>query len=222
MATVQDAGTWDVLETAAVGFAGDLDPQTPRVRIVYRHVGTRWVPWVLEAQSAGLRSVGVVGYGLYTLRPLQGPRETRFGTAPGTHVGRYGGRVLGVFDDIGEAKSRAQIEAWAREGRDSLLAMRVRPGEGISVVDGANGPPPLMHRINDSRGIAGRQNNVRFTQEGAVKATRRVPAANLNAATLDGIAASELFVNYERGATGFWRIHGNTQALTNAFARLGV
>ena len=208
MATVQDENTWDVVETTAVGFVSDLDARTPRVRIVFRHVGGHWVPWVLEAQSAGLRSVGVVGYGLYTLRPLQGARQTRFGTVPGSQIGRYGGRVLGTFHDLDSVIARQKIEAWAREGRDSMLAMRVRPGEGVSVVDGADGPPPLVYRINDSRGIQGRKNNVRFTPEtGTAVATRGVPAADLTSTSLDAIARSELFVNYEAGSPGFWRIH---------------
>ena len=207
MTTVQDAGTWDVVETTAVGFASDLDARTPRVRIVFRHVGGQWVPWVLEAQSAGLRSVGVVGYGLYTLRPLQGARQTRFGTVPGSNIGRYGGSVLGTFDDLDSVEARRQIEAWAREGRDSMLAMRVRPGEGVSIVDGADGPPPLVYRINDARGIQGRSNNVRFTETGVAVATRRVPAADLTSTSLGAIATSELFVNYEAGSPGFWRIH---------------
>ena len=207
MAVVQDAGTWDVLETEAVGFTTDLHPSKRRVRIVYRRVGGQWIPWVMEAQSAGLKSIGVNEYGLYTLRTLQGPKQTQLGTAPGSTIGRYGGRMLGVFDDIGSDAARSQIEAWAREGRDSLLAMRVRLGEGMSIVDGHDGPPPLIYRINDARGIAARSNNVRFTETGVAVATRRVPAADLNAPTLDAIAESELFVNYERGAAGFWKIH---------------
>ena len=44
MAVVQDAGTWDVLETEAVGFTTDLHPSKRRVRIVYRRVGEQWIP----------------------------------------------------------------------------------------------------------------------------------------------------------------------------------
>ena len=212
---VHDSGDWAVLETGAVGFAADLDPRFPRVRIVYKRVSCAWQPWVLEAQSVGLRSIGVTGLGLYALRPFRGSRPTVLGNAPGDRIGRYGGVVLGTFADIDSAAPRAQIEAWAREGRSSMLVMRVQPGEGWSVVDGANGPSPLLHRINDARGIAGRSNNVRFNENGYALTTRNLPAADLQAATLAAIAPSELFVSYEAGAPGYWRIHRTLGQNTN-------
>lgn len=202
---VGDDDEWDAVETRAVGFAADL--QGASVTVLFRRVHGEWHAELLVAPSAALREVGARGLGLYTLRPLQGRRQTRMAWTSGSRIGRYGGAILGTFEDIAAPQARAQIESWARAGRDSLLAMRVNTGEGISIVDGAAAPQlPYLHRINDAQGLR-RSNNVRFAENGVAFATRAVPAANLQSATLAGIAASELFVSYDAGAQGFWRIH---------------
>lgn len=85
-----------------------------------------------------------------------------------------------------------------------MLAMRVNPGEGWSVVDGGDqAGPPFLFRCNDYRGT-GRAQNVKFASNGFVFATKDIPAADLNSTSIDAIAASELLISYD---LPFWKIH---------------
>ena len=204
---VQDPDTWDVLSIQEVGFQADLDPRLKTVQIVYKRIpGQGWVDWVMVAQSAALRRIGVTQYGLYALRAFRGPRQTRLGNAPGDRIGRYGGRILGTFENTETPAATRQIEAWARESRTSMLLYRVNSGEGISVIDGHDSGAPFLWRINDARNT-GRSVNTRFGTNGFGYATANVKPANLSTArTLDDLAASELLVSYEAGGSGFWRV----------------
>ena len=102
------------------------------VQIAWKRVDGEWKPWVMVAQSAALKAIGVRQRGLYALegyRPRQkpgkppppniafrGPRQTTLSTVPGQKIGRYGGTVLGTFDDIEAPEAKRQVERWAREG----------------------------------------------------------------------------------------------------------
>ena len=66
-------------------------------------------------------------------------------------------------------------------------------------------PPPPPHQRRE--GHHGRSNNVRCNENGYALTTRNMLAADLQAATLAAIAPSELFVSYEAGAPGYWRVH---------------
>lgn len=208
---VADADEWDGVRTRAFEFVADVDAGFEECEVVYRRLAGRrgsprvWEPWVLVAQSAALRRRGVRGYGLYALRTFDGPRETDVGEVKGARIGRYGGVVRAEFANVESDEARAFIEDLARRGHDHLLAMRVNQGRGWAIVDGADGPLPRLHRMNDSRGT-GTKANVRFAENGVAFATRNIPAMHWNNATLDSIAHAELLVSYEAGAPGFWRI----------------
>jgi len=224
MAVVKDPDTWDVLTTQAVGFATDLDPTLKDVEIVYKRTAQGWTPWVMVAQSAALRAIGIRQRGLYALQPFRGPRQTRLGSVQGDRIGRYGGTILGAFASTETPDAKAQIEKWAREGRTSMLAFRVGnvPGEGVSVIDGHGSGPPFLWRANDARSTP-RPVNVRFNANGYGVATRNTPAADLNAASLAAIAGSELLASYEEGGAGYWALHKTLGEQTNpiTFERSG-
>ena len=80
------------------------------------------------------------------------------------------------------------------------------------MVDGKDGPAPLLHMINDARGIPRFQNNVEFGETGVVTAIRHVPAASLDARTIGALAPSEVLMSYDEA---FWRIHSSL-GLTSA------
>ena len=71
---VSDAGEWDVTHRTLLPFTHDLDASSRDAWIIRRKVGNTWVNWGLVAQSAGMRSIGRIGYGWYSLRPLHGRR----------------------------------------------------------------------------------------------------------------------------------------------------
>ena len=228
---VRDPAQWSVQEVGGAAYpqTGSVrqllnDLKLPRMQIVHRlDSDGAWEPWLLEAESAALRKAGVCAYGLYALQPLKGPRAPppralSSRRSSGTRIGTYGGRVLGMFADIEASEAQNVIEEWAMQ-RDSLLAMIVRPGEHTSIVDGSDGPPPLLHRVNDARGLDGARNNVRFNPQGIFYALRDVPPAAWRSATrLADLAPSELLVSYGRGH--YWRIHA--PRLARAHPRLDV
>ena len=91
--------------------------------------------------------------------------------------------------------------------------MSVNTGEGVSVVDGADGGPPFLHRMNDPLGT-GLRANVRFGNNGVAFATKTIPPADLGAPNVAAIAASELLVNYR---SGFWRVHATLGGADNPY-----
>lgn len=203
---ITDTDEYDVVVTRAVGFAADLDAELKDVSIVYKRIGGQWVSWVMVAQSAALRSIGIRQYGLYALHTFRGPRETKLSTAPGEKLGRYGGTILGAFANIESPDAKRQVEKWAREGRTSMIAYRVRSGEGVSVVDGHGSGPPFLWRANDARGTT-RVPNITFSNTGFGVALRTIPAADPSVGSLAEVAASEILVSYEKGGSGYWQIH---------------
>lgn len=204
MAVIVDDAAFDVvkLDAHAIGLA-DVAPEASDVFVAYKRVGGRWVPWVAVAQSAALKSIGAVGYGLYTLQDLKPRRQTRLGYSPASRIGRYGGKVIKTFTDLRSREAKADMTALARSGKEHLLAMKV--GSQWAVVDGANSGAPFLHRANDARNIPNHVNNIQFSERGIATATRAVPAADFDGAqSLGDIASSELLVAY--GAR-FWDVH---------------
>ena len=88
------------------------------------------------AQSAALKSIGKVGYGLYTLHDLKPRRQTRLGYSPASRIGRYGGTVIKTFAGIRTREAKADMTALARSGKEHLLLVKVNAE--WAVVDGAN------------------------------------------------------------------------------------
>ena len=204
MAVIVDDAAFDVaiLDAHAIGLT-DVAPEANDVSIAYKRIGNRWIPWVAVAQSAALKSVGKVGYGLYTLQDLKPRRQTRLGYSTASRIGRYGGKVIKTFADLRSRKAKDEMTALARSGKEHLLTVKVN--SQWAVVDGANSGAPFLHRANDARNIPNYVNNIQFSERGIATATRVVPAANLNAArSLADIASSELLVAY--GAR-FWDVH---------------
>ena len=195
-------GEWSAaaVDLAGMPFADDLAPAFKTGEVVYRWESGQWREWFLVAQSACLLSLGKIGYGLYPMRSFHGPRRRQFSDAPGEQLGQYSGQVVHHTADPNSAASRAVTERLARMGHDRLLEIQ-RPTGGFDIVSGS-GLPPLF-RMNDSKGIPGRSNNVRFTKTGtarALVALQPIPALN-TVASLASIGRYELLVDY-RG--GFW------------------
>ena len=201
MAVIVDDAAFDVvkLDAHAIGLT-DVAPEASDVFVAYKRVGGRWVPWVAVAQSAALKSVGKVGYGLYTLHDLKPRRQTRLGYSPASRIGRYGGTVIKTFAGIRTREAKADMTVLARSGKEHLLLVKVNAE--WAVVDGANSGAPFLHRANDARNIPNFTNNMQYSERGIATATRVVPAADLDTArSLGDIASSELLVSYGRQ---FW------------------
>ena len=204
MAVIVDSAAFDVvkLDAHAIGLT-DVAPEASDVFVAYKRVGGRWVPWVAVAQSAALKSIGKVGYGLYTLQDLKPRRQTRLGYSTASRIGRYGGTVIKTFTDLRSRKAKDEMTALARSGKEHLLTVKVN--SQWVVIDGANSGAPFLHRANDARNIPNYVNNIQFSERGIATAIRTVPAADLDAArSLTDIASSELLVSY--GAR-FWSVH---------------
>lgn len=209
---VTDEGEWDAVTLRRLGTNDGLrlfgdSRVTHDVVICYKKVKDRWVPWTFETTSAFLESRNVKGRGLYTLQQVNPSRQTILSNTTATRVGRYSGEVVAEFGNLDSPEARASIQALAKEGRTSMLAMRLGPNNGgpWSIVDGQNAMPPLVPRANDprDRNLA----NTRFTANGFMEGFNKTThAANLSSATsLDHIAKSELLVTYEAGGRGYWR-----------------
>ena len=163
------------------------------VTYVYR-VGQSgsWEPWVVVAESAILRRLGVRGLGLYAGRPF----------AEGDYVGKYDGRVVGHYDTRHEALSAPETRRLLRRGHDKLVALRSR-GAGFDLVDGQGGGPPHVERCNDPRGTA-LQPNTELSEYGWLRVTHvRVPAFSL-AKTVEQNANAELRFSYGQD---YWDVH---------------
>ena len=169
---------------------------------VFRRGRGGWEPWVVVARSAVLHRVGRDGLGLYAARPFR--RDE--------YVGQYDGRVVGAFPSRDAALASAQCARLVRRGHDKLIARRPPHGGGVELVDGEQGGPPFLHRMNDPRGTALRA-NVELTPGGWARVTqRRVDAFDLGRG-IDANAGAELRLGY---GDEYWDLMeglGSSQAL---------
>lgn len=182
-------------ETTA--FANDLSYGFKEITKVFKRVRDVWVEWVMVAESAILRSVGIRGWGLYALK--------RF--SRGERIGVFGGVMKRCTTSSNEAQDEAARQS-SNQGAEYCLAVRLRPTRGghthrggIAVIDGVDGPPPFLHLINDAY-RSSFTNNVRFDQYGTVEASRTIMPANLQVSNLFDLARSELLVPYQQD---YWR-----------------
>lgn len=160
------------------------------VQCVFRKGRRGWEPWVLVAESALMNRVGKSGLGLYAARRF---RRDEF-------VGRYGGRVIKTFASRDAALASPECARRVRRGRDKLITRNASHGRGVELVDGEDGPPPFLHRINDPRGTRSRS-NAELTPGGWIRVLQRsVPAFDLDVG-IDANIKSELCVSY---GSGYW------------------
>ena len=159
------------------------------VQCVFRRTRGGWEPWVIVAQSAVMARAGREGLGLYAARSFK--RDD--------YIGQYDGEVVGRFKSREEAVASVAARRLLAQGRDKLIT---RNRGAVELVDGENGGPPFLHRMNDPRG-SGLRANVELTWGGWVMATQtRVPAFKLYRGTEANIA-SELRLSY---TDEYWRL----------------
>lgn len=156
--------------------------------------------------------------GRYTLRSLASSRPTVIGATQSIRVRRYTGR--------GGDGSQISLTSTAPKRDSSSSGARARVRHrccrcacglvkgGASFVDGITAPqPPLRHRINDHRCLV-RAPNARFTETGHLQCVRPVLATDLGAARhLEDLTAREVFVDYEAGGLGYWRLFDGLSVL---------
>jgi hypothetical protein len=196
---VQDDGCFRVMRVPAAPFIRDLSEGFQQITKVYKRVQNIWVEWVMVAESAMLRSLNIQGWGLYALKHFS-PRQ-RIGIFGGIVQKRSGNSV----EPSGEGEA---LQPHNKDSGEYSLQVRLRPsdGGGVAVIDGADGPPPFLHLINDAHRST-YSNNVRFDQYGGVEATKHImPASDLNASDLFDLARSELLIPYQQG---YWRRNKN-------------
>ncbi|KAL3912093.1 MAG: hypothetical protein SGPRY_008455, partial [Prymnesium sp.] len=166
----------------------------------------------------GALATGVVVEGRYTLRSLASSRPTVIGATQSIRVRRYTGR--------GGDGSQISLTSTAPKRDSSSSGARARVRHrccrcacglvkgGASFVDGITAPqPPLRHRINDHRCLV-RAPNARFTETGHLQCVRPVLATDLGAARhLEDLTAREVFVDYEAGGLGYWRLFDGLSVL---------
>lgn len=153
------------------------------IQCVFRRGRRGWEPWVVVAESAIMRRAGKTGLGLYAARSFR--RDE--------YVGRYDGKIVGEYATRDEALASTACKRLVRRGKDKLITRRRREGPGVELVDGADGPPPFLHRINDPRG-SGKRSNVDLTPGGWIRIRqRRVPAFDIDRGVDDNIDAELRF-----------------------------
>jgi hypothetical protein len=200
-------GDWSTctISLESMPLFGDLDGAFRSAEIVHKFVDGGWVAWLLVAQSAALKRVGIRGLGLYPMQRFRGPRQTLFGRAPGDTIGEYTGEVLLHTSDTEGDEARAAIEQLARRGHTKMLIIQ-RPSGGFDVVNGQGDPP--MWRMNDARSIPAASNNVRFTKTGAAQALVTLqPVPSLaQVQRLSELARFELLCGY---GSAYWALQNN-------------
>ena len=151
-----------------------------------------WLPHLLVAESALLRRVGASpGLGVYALRRF---RE-------GEEIGHYGGRVVASAGRRDEAMKRAQ--ELALQGKEHLLAMRLRGHRGWHVVDGAHDSVlPSLHLVNDPRGTRLQPRCV-LSEYGLLRANCDIAPLDWTRPLADQVA-SELTISY---GEEYWLTH---------------
>ena len=172
--------------------------------ICRRGQGGPWVPFLMVAPSAVLKLNGHSGSGLYSL--------LHYRTDSAVRIGRYTGTVLAKFADSESRSAGEAMARFAQQGRRHLLLLRVHDGEDTALVDGVAGTLPKICMVNDARAMrspdnhAPMRNNTRFGKDGRgylfKMPGRAIPAADLNATSLNALWRSELLVSY---SSYFWR-----------------
>lgn len=218
--TLDDPGEWAEVPLAPTELTHVRGAARNEWRVVLKLDRGEYRPWLLVGPSALLYGMGIEGRGLYTLREVRGPGRRGVTDSKGDALGTYTGTVIaGPFADNEAPDAVAAGSAAAYRGKEHLLWVK-RP-EGWLLVDGEEGGPPCLSRMNDSRTPRGVGNNVAFGESGVARATKRVPAADLvAAASLRDLAPSELLVGY---GAWFWRLHdalgsSTTPMITDASA----
>ena len=197
-------GPWDVTELRPERFPA-LQTTLP-MQIVYQRVDGDWVAHLLIAESAILHRTGAPhGMGVYALRRFRGPREVKSALGgkrePGEEIGWYGGAIVDTAPTQAEAEKRAST--LAREGRQSLLAMRVTGRGGWVVVDGEEAPArPYLHKVNDPRGTR-LEARCEVSEFGCFRAARDIPALDWTRPLRQQIAC-ELSFDY---GEFYWELH---------------
>ena len=145
-------GPWDSVALDPTFYPSLQTTLLPMTIIYRRSPSLGWLPHLLVAESALLHRAGAPrGLGVYALTRFRGPREV--GANDGDDIGYYGGAVVASAPTQQGADERAQ--SLVRQGRQSLLTMRVRGHAGWLVVNGEQQPVlPMLHRMNDPRGTA--------------------------------------------------------------------
>ena len=114
---------------------------------------------------------GARGLGLYTLRPLQGRRQTRMAWTSGSRIGRYGGAILGTFDDIAAPQARAIAGEMGIDRPNRLVLFR-RQADCPSRIDRSRAIGPIIGQ----RRRNGRCGRGAATQKGGcTKRDKQVP-----------------------------------------------
>jgi len=145
-------------------------------------------PWLVVAQSALLKRLGVTGWGLYAARPF----------AEGGYIGKFGGTVVGNYPSRQAAMAAPEARRLLRRGHDKLVT--VRAAKGVDLLD-AHGPPHLG-MANDPRGTR-LQPNAIVTDAGWMRTTRRVPAFSLGK-TVEQNGEAEIRWSY---GEDYWDLH---------------
>jgi hypothetical protein len=151
-----------------------------------------WLPHLLVAESAILRRVNAPpGLGVYALQRFR----------KGEDIGYYGGKV------ISSASSRTEAMAKAHEltlqGKEHLLAMRLREHRGWHVVDGAQDSVlPWLRLVNDPRGTR-LQPRCILSEYGLLRADRDIAPLDWTRPLVDQVA-SELTLSY---GEEYWKTH---------------
>ena len=165
------------------------------VTYVYRHgsASDPWEPWVVIAQSAILKRLGITGWGLYAARSF-----TR-----GDYVGKMQGTLVGHYETREAAMSAPETRSLLRRGHDKLVTVRPSQGPGFDLIDGQGAGPPHIEMANDPRGTR-LEPNAELSEYGWLRVTRgRVPAFSL-AKTVEGNVDAELRWSYQES---YWDLH---------------
>ena len=123
MSTITDTAQYDVVEMKASDL-GISDAVPDRIRIAYVRSGARWEPHCCVLQSAMLKSMGIQGDGLYTLRDLRPRRKSRLGWTPASRIGKYVGIVRAEFDDPDSPEAVAEKTRLARSGLAQVVRVK--------------------------------------------------------------------------------------------------
>ena len=165
------------------------------VTYVYRRdsASDQWEPWVVIAQSAILKRLGITGWGLYAARPFK----------RNDYVGKMGGTLVGHYATREAAMSAPEARRLLRRGHDKLITVRPSQGPGFDLIDGQGAGPPHIEMANDPRGTR-LEPNTELSEYGWLSVTRgRVPAFSL-AKTVEGNVDAELRWSYQES---YWNLH---------------
>ena len=154
------------------------------------HEDGKWEVHTVVAESAGMRSVGLQGLGLYVA-----DRRRRFGED--FRIGRMEG------EELGRAR-KGSAEATELEGRsqgDYCFWTQEEDSKGRQwkvLRDACGGREGGAKRVNDARGIDGAVNEARLVPDGQVELVKRAKVTSLDgsASTWAELLRSEVFYDY--------------------------